>query len=62
MHNPFFLEDVGGFLGGYYAVLAAMNGVAALVLWQKKGQTAWGVVWAAFAGVMMILSSLALSR
>jgi hypothetical protein len=62
MHNQFFLEDVGGFLGGYYASLAAMNGVAALMLWRKKGQSGWAVVWAAFAGAMMILSSMALSR
>jgi hypothetical protein len=62
MHNPFFLKDVGGFLGGYYASLAVMNGVASLMLWRRKGQGAWAAFWAAFAGGMMILSSLALSR
>jgi hypothetical protein len=33
MHSsPFFLRDVAGFLGGYYAFIAAMNGICALVL------------------------------
>ena len=37
MHsNGFFLNDVAGFLGGYYAFIAIMNGIAALVLWRKK--------------------------
>ncbi len=62
MHsNPFFLTDVAGFLGGYYVFLAAMNGVFAYVLWQKYGQTARAVAWSAFAGVMMILASMAAS-
>jgi len=62
MHsNPFFLPDVAGFLGGYYAFIAAMNGVFAFLLWRKYGQTAWSLVWAVFAGAMMILASLALS-
>jgi hypothetical protein len=61
MHNPFFLKDVAGFLGGYYTFLAAMNAVAAYVLWRKKGQTGWALVWTVFAGVMMVLASMALS-
>ena len=62
MHsNPFFLSDVAGFLGGYYAFIAAMNGVFAFLLWRKYGQPGWAVVWTAFAGAMMILASLALS-
>jgi hypothetical protein len=32
------------------------------MLWRRKGQGAWAAFWAAFAGGMMILSSLALSR
>ena len=61
MHSSgFFLKDVAGFLGGYYAFIAIMNGVAAFLLWQKK-QTTWAVIWSVFAGVMMILASLALS-
>jgi hypothetical protein len=62
MHsNGFFLKDVAGFLGGYYAFIAAMNGVAALILWRKKGETGWAIVWTVFAGLMMVLASLALS-
>ncbi len=61
MHSSgFFLKDVAGFLGGYYAFIGIMNGVAAFLLWQKK-QTAWAVIWSIFAGAMMILASLALS-
>jgi hypothetical protein len=62
MHSsPFFLSDVAGFLGGYYAFIAAMNGVFAYLLWQKYGQSGRAVVWTVFAGAMMILASLALS-
>jgi hypothetical protein len=62
MHSdPFFLSDVAGFLGGYYAFIAAVNGVFAYLLWRNWGQTTRAVVWAAFAGVMMVLASLALS-
>jgi hypothetical protein len=61
MHNPFFLKDVAGFLGGYYTFLAVMNAVAALILWRRKGQTGWALVWTAFAAAMMVLSSMALS-
>ncbi len=61
MHSSgFFLKDVAGFLGGYYAFMAVMNGVAALLLWQKK-RNVWAVTWAVFAGAMMVLASLALS-
>lgn len=62
MHsNGFFLSDVAGFLGGYYTFLAIMNGVAALILWRSQQRTGWAMAWAAFAGAMMILASLALS-
>ena len=62
MHsNGFFLKDVAGFLGGYYAFIAIMNGVASLILWRRKNQLGWAFVWAAVGGVMLILASLALS-
>lgn len=62
MHsNGFFLKDVAGFLGGYYTFIAVMNGVAALILWRRKGQVGWALAWTAFAGAMMVLASLALS-
>ncbi|MFM8890609.1 MAG: hypothetical protein ACKOTB_03120, partial [Planctomycetia bacterium] len=62
MHsNGFFLKDVAGFLGGYYTLLAVMNGVAALLLWRRKNQPGWATLWAVVAGGLMILASLALS-
>jgi hypothetical protein len=62
MHsNGLFLKDVAGFLGSYYTGLAVMNAVAAVILWQKKKQTGWAIVWAVVAGLMMILASLALA-
>ena len=62
MHSSgFFLQDVAGFLGGYYAFVALMNGIAALVLWRNKGQVGWALVWTAFSIAMMVLASLALS-
>jgi hypothetical protein len=62
MHSSgFFLTDVAGFLGGYYAFIAIMNGVAALILWRQKEQFGWALTWTAFAGAMMVLASLALS-
>ncbi len=62
MHaSPFFLRDVAGFLGGYYAFIALMNGVFALLLWRRYGQPGWAAIWSVFAGAMMVLASLALS-
>ena len=62
MHsNGLFLQDVAGFLGSYYTSLAIMNAVAALILWQRKKQVGWAVVWAVVACFMMVLASLALS-
>ena len=62
MHsNGFFLKDVAGFLGGYYTFIALMNGVAALILWRRKNQPGWAIVWSVVAGLSMVLASLALS-
>ncbi len=62
MHsNGFFLKDVAGFLGGYYAFIAVMNGVAALILWRRKDQPGWAIVWSVVAAVSLILATLALS-
>jgi hypothetical protein len=56
-----FLERISGFLGGYYVVLAVMNAVMALYLWQKKGDTRWALVWVGAAALFVILSPLAAS-
>jgi hypothetical protein len=62
MHsNGLFLKDVAGFLGSYYTGLAILNAVAAFILWRRKHQTGQAIFWAAFAGVMMVLASMALS-
>jgi hypothetical protein len=62
MHSdPFFLRDVSGFLGGYYAFIAMMNGVFAFMLWRRAGRTGQALVWTVFAGFMMVLASLAMS-
>ena len=56
-----FLDRISGFLGGYYVVLAVMNAVMALFLWQKKGDTRRALVWVAVAALFVILSPLAAS-
>jgi hypothetical protein len=62
MHSSeLFLSDISGFLGGYYAAIAIMNAVAAYLLWQRQGRTGWAIAWTAFASVMMVLASLALT-
>jgi len=33
-----FLRSIAGFLGSYYIVLAVLNGLAALLLWQRGGE------------------------
>ena len=62
MHSdPFFYRDVAGFLGGYYAFIAIMNGVFAFFLWRRGERPGWPLVWTVFAGAMMVLASLAMS-
>ena len=62
MHSdPFFYRDVAGFLGGYYAFIALMNGVFAFFLWRRGERPGWPLVWTVFAGAMMVLASLAMS-
>ena len=62
MHSdPFFLRDVSGFLGGYYAFIAFVNGVFAFLLWKRASQIGWAMVWTLFGILMMVLASLAMS-
>ncbi len=62
MHSdPFFLRDTSGFLGGYYTLIALVNGVFAFLLWRRQGSVGWAVFWTVFAGAMMVLASLAMS-
>ncbi len=56
-----FLESMSGFLGGYYIILALMNAVMALYLWQKKDEPGKALVWVFIAAGFVILSPLAAS-
>jgi hypothetical protein len=56
-----FLQQISGFLGGYYLALALINGVAAYYLWHFKHRNFDALIWTAFAGLMVILSPLAYS-
>ncbi|HZZ30021.1 MAG TPA: hypothetical protein VFE46_18640 [Pirellulales bacterium] len=58
---PAFLDRISGFLGGYYLVLAMMNGVMALLLWKRKGAIGAALFWVAVAVAFVILSPLAAS-
>ncbi|MDZ4817860.1 MAG: hypothetical protein SGJ20_02695 [Planctomycetota bacterium] len=55
------LIRVGGFLGGFYILLALMNATAAYYWWQQKHDNSRALVWVAVAGLYMILAPLAMS-
>lgn len=66
-HNPAFLETVANFLGGYYMLLAIMNGVAAYYLWmsgrgRRIGPVPTPMVWLAFSVIFVGMSSMAGGR
>ena len=56
-----FLNDISGFLGGYYITLAIINGVAAYYVWERLHRTKLALTWTAFAVFFLILSPIALS-
>jgi hypothetical protein len=47
-------------LGGYYLLLAAMNGVAALYLWRRKNAPVAAIVWTIVSVLLVIMGSLAM--
>ena len=55
------LEQISGFLGSYYLLLALMNGLAALYLWIEKKRPSLALVWLLLAGFLVVLSPLAMS-
>ena len=55
------LEQISGFLGSYYLLLALMNGLAALYLWIEKKRPGLALAWLVLAGFLVILSPLAMS-
>jgi hypothetical protein len=54
-------HDISAFLGFYYLLLAAMNGVAALWLWQRLGQARAAIAWLAVAAGYLVMSPAAMS-
>ena len=56
-----FLEQMSGFLGFYFLVLAVMNAVAALFCWNRLSKTGMAVVWLVFSVVFVLISAVALS-
>lgn len=71
--EPVFLAGIAGFLGSFYIFLAAMNGVAALILWTNhKDRTLFRIpgvnfpfttasVWLLFSLLFLLMSPLAYS-
>jgi hypothetical protein len=51
-----FIENIAGFLGGYYLVLAAMNAFAAFYMWHYKHKLGQALAWLLLAMVMVIFS------
>src|SRR5689334_142554 len=58
---PHFLESISGFLGGYYILLAVMNAIMALYLWQRKGDSGSAIFWSLIGGVYVVLAAFAMS-
>ena len=54
------VETIGSFLGSYYLLLAAMNGVAAMYLWRRKNSPGWALVWLLVAAALVIMAPLAM--
>jgi hypothetical protein len=55
------LYSISGFLGGYYLIIAVMNAVMALYLWQQKGDVNRALTWTLVSIGYVILSPLAMS-
>src|SRR5437879_9395212 len=60
-YDPIFIERVASFLGPYYFALAAMNGLAALLLWLYWKRSLQAVVWFGAAAVFTIFAAIAWS-
>lgn len=56
-----FLKQIGGFLGAYYLLLAAMNGIAAFFCWEKLHKPRLAVFLTALALLFVVISPLAFS-
>lgn len=58
---PVFLQNISGFLGSYYLVIAMMNAIAALFCWKRANRGDLALVWTIVALVFVVLSPLAFS-
>lgn len=58
---PVFLQNISGFLGSYYLVIAMMNAIAALYCWKRANRGDLALVWTIVALVFVVLSPLAFS-
>lgn len=58
---PVFLQNISGFLGSYYLVIAMMNAIAALYCWKRVSRGDLALVWTIVALVFVVLSPLAFS-
>jgi hypothetical protein len=56
-----FIENIAGFLGGYYLALAAMNAVIAFYLWHYKHRSGAALGWIVLAIILAGISPAAMS-
>ena len=56
-----FLQSMSSFLGGFYATLAIMNGVAAFYVWEKLHKPRLALIWSGLGVFFLILSPIAFS-
>lgn len=56
-----FLQSISTFLGGYYLLLALMNGIAALYVWRQLNRVYLALAWLGFAVFFVVISPLAFS-
>ncbi len=56
-----FLKQIGGFLGAYYLLLAAMNGVAAFFCWEKLKKQQMAIWLTVISLLFVIISPIAFS-
>ena len=56
-----FIEQMSGFLGLYFLILALMNAVAALYAWNRLKRSGLSLVWLVFSIVFVLISAVALS-
>ena len=56
-----FLASIAGFLGGYYLILALMNGIASLYVWRRHERVVLALILLFVSGIFVIMSPLALS-